>query len=262
MKNKLWLTLGFIFVISNIVLAQTAKKTITNEDLEKFKQKRLQAEAEYKAKYKELGMPSPEELEKRNRESLEWKQEFSRQAEANRQQSQDYWQSRANALRYEIYNVNGQINFLNNQIAGLPNQNPNVFTPQQLGQVSGGSYGYYGGRGNFAQRGNRSQVNTVNQATSVQTAINAAAANPNPFYGTPLYSSGVKLVIGQNNNYGRRGYGRNYGYGVPYAVNNNSSNRDELVSRLQYLGQVRAGLLAQWNNLVAEAHRAGIRITF
>lgn len=257
MKSSIWLALGLIFVVSNIVLAQTAKKTVTNEDLEKFKQKRLQAEAEYREKYKELGMPSPEELEKRNVESQRWHEEFSRQAQANNQQAQDYWQTRANALRYEIYNINAQINYLNGQIASSPNQN--ILSPSQLSSVGIVSYGYYG-------RGRNHQPQTViRPIDNVQTAINAAAANPNPFYGTPLYSSGIKLVIGQNNqNYGRRGYGRNYGggYYVPYVANNNYSNRDELVSRLQYLGQVRAGLLAQWDNLVDEAHRAGVKITF
>ncbi len=70
-------------------------------------------------------------------------------------------------------------------------------------------------------------------------------------------------MIGQPNYPRQRGYGRPYyggGYAIPYPVNNNSSQRDELVSRLNYLGQVRAGLLAQWNSLVDEAHRAGVRI--
>lgn len=265
MKNKFWLVIGLIFVVSNMVLAQTARKTVTNEDLEKFKQQREKAEADYRAKYKELGMPSPEELEKRNAEDQRWKEEYSRAAQANKQQDQDYWQTRSNTLRYEIYNINAQINYVNNQIARLSNQNPNVVTPQQLGQVAVVPYAYYGGQGNFARQRNGSQINTANQATSVQTAINAAAANPNPFYGTPLASSGVKLVIGQSNSSRRGGYYRPYGYGgyvVPYVANNNSSNRDELVSRLQYLGQVRAGLVAQWNNLVDEAYRAGVRLTF
>lgn len=254
MKNKIWLMFSLIFVLSGMTLAQTSKKTVTNDDLEKFKQKRLQSEAEYRAKYKELGMPSPEELEQKRIEDQKRLTELSQKIRTANRQNQDYWQSQAVYLRNEIANVNAQINFLNNQIAASPTGNKIFYSIDELNGVSFPSYGY--GRG----RGHQPQTTTVNPANNVQTAINAAAANPNPYYGTPLYQTGVKSVIGPN--VPRRNYGRNYGYGgyYPYPVNNGNLQRDELVSQLQYLGQVRAGLLAQWRNLVEEAHRAGVRI--
>jgi hypothetical protein len=258
MKSKIWLSLSLILVLFGIGLAQT--KTVTNLDLEKYKQRREKAEAEYRAKYKERGMPSPEELEQRERESQQWREEFSRQKGYQTQQNQNYWQIRANDLRNQIINVEAQMQYLNAQIANLPTQNQIFVSPQNFYSVGVVQYGNYGNRGNRGSR--HPPVNQVNPATSVQTAINAAAANPNPFYGTQLERTGVKLVIGQPQNY-HRGYGRPYfggGYAVPYPVNSNNSQRDELVSRLNYLGQVRAGLLAQWNNLVEEARRAGFKI--
>ena len=256
MKSKVWLMFSLILVLSGITLAQTAKKSVTNADLEKFKQKRLQSEAEYRAKYKELGMPSPEELEQKRIEDQKRLTEFSQKIRVEKQQNQDYWQSQAAFLRNEIASVNAQINFLNRQIAALPTGSKIFYSVDELNGLVIPSYGYGYGRG----RGHQPQARNVNPANNVQTAINAAAANPNPYYGTPLYQTGVKSVIGPN--VPRRNYGRHFGYGgyYPYIVNNGNLQRDELVSRLQYLGQVRAGLLAQWQNLAEEAHRAGVRI--
>ena len=61
MKNKTAVFLSFILAFSFSAFAQT--KTVTNADLEKFRQKRLQAEREYRENYERLGFPSPEELE-------------------------------------------------------------------------------------------------------------------------------------------------------------------------------------------------------
>lgn len=256
MKSKVWLMLSLILVLSGISLAQT--KTVTNADLDKFKQKRLQSEADYRAKYKELGMSSPEELEQRSAEEKRRLIEFSQKLSYEKQQNQDYWQTQAAFLRNEILSVNAQINFLNRQLGSLPTENKIFYSVNELNGVSFPSYIYgYGRRGGYQQR----QIVTQNPANNVQTAINAAAANPNPYYGTPLYQTGIKAVIGPK--ISQRSFGRNYGYGgyYPYiAGNNNSLQRSEIISCLQYLGQVRVGLLARWNNLVSEAHRAGVRL--
>jgi hypothetical protein len=63
MKKQILLFVGFIFIFTNVVSAQ--KKTVTNADLEKFRQRRVQSEKEYRENYQRLGLPSPEELEKR-----------------------------------------------------------------------------------------------------------------------------------------------------------------------------------------------------
>jgi hypothetical protein len=253
MKGKFWLVLGLIFVVSNIVSAQTAKKTVTNADLEKFKQKRLQAEKEYRAKHKERGMPSPEELEKQIAANNREREELSQRLQQEKQQSQDYWQSQAGVLRNELLNVNAQIDYLNAKLAGMPSGNQIFLRPEQLGSVGIIGYGY-GRRGAIRPR------TVVGPTDNIRTVTGAAAGNPNPFYGTPHYRSGIKSVVGPDlRNYRRRGYG---GYYAPYVVNNYPSNRDELILRLQQLEQVRAGLFAQWNTLITDAHRAGVKISF
>lgn len=55
-----------IFLFAGFLSAQ---RTVTNSDLEKYKQQRLEADKEYHDNYQRLGMPSPEELEKRREAS-------------------------------------------------------------------------------------------------------------------------------------------------------------------------------------------------
>lgn len=257
MRSKIWLFFSLMLVLSGVSLAQT--KTVTNADLERFKQKRLQAEAEYRAKHKELGMPSPEELEQRQADDQRRLQELSQQIRYETRQKQDYWQSQSAYLRSQIADVNAQIRYLNQLIAATPTGNKIFYSVDELNGLIIPSFGF-GGFGRGGRGHQRQQITTVNPANNFQTAINAAATNPNPYFGTQLSQTGIKAVIGPN--LPRRGFGRHFGFGgfYPYFVNNNNLQRDEMISRLQYLGQVRAGLLAQWRNLVEEAHRAGVRI--
>lgn len=62
-------------------LAQT--KTVTNQDLEKFRQQRLQAERDRKAKYAEMGT-TPEEIERQNRERRAEMEQYSEQLRVER----------------------------------------------------------------------------------------------------------------------------------------------------------------------------------
>lgn len=66
MKGKLLFILFSIFLTANAVLAQSSVKTITNSDLEKFRQERLQGEKELRENYRELGFLSPEEQAKQD----------------------------------------------------------------------------------------------------------------------------------------------------------------------------------------------------
>ena len=60
----------FVFCIIFLFAgAVSAQRTVTNADLEQYKQKRLQADKDYRENYERLGMPSPEELEKRREAS-------------------------------------------------------------------------------------------------------------------------------------------------------------------------------------------------
>jgi len=58
----------FILATAISLVAQT--RSITNADLEKYRQARLTAEREYRDNYEKLGMPSPEELARRREQSI------------------------------------------------------------------------------------------------------------------------------------------------------------------------------------------------
>ncbi len=60
MSQRLIFILACVFGLSVCAAAQS--KNITNADLEKFKEKRMRAEREYRENYEKLGMPSPAEL--------------------------------------------------------------------------------------------------------------------------------------------------------------------------------------------------------
>ena len=64
MKKRAIFVLGIVFIFSGFVFAQT--KTVTNADLEKFRQKRLKAEKNLRENYAQMGFPSPEELRRQN----------------------------------------------------------------------------------------------------------------------------------------------------------------------------------------------------
>ncbi|CAN5218859.1 hypothetical protein BH20ACI2_BH20ACI2_22630 [soil metagenome] len=56
-----------IFLMAGTLAAQ---RTVTNASLERYKQDRLKAQRDYRENYERLGMPSPEELERRREKSM------------------------------------------------------------------------------------------------------------------------------------------------------------------------------------------------
>jgi hypothetical protein len=57
------------FILATTVSLFAQARTITNADLEKYRQVRLNAERDYRENYEKLGMPSPAELERRREQS-------------------------------------------------------------------------------------------------------------------------------------------------------------------------------------------------
>lgn len=62
--------LFLVFIVFAAVVGASAQvKTVTDADLDVYRQARLDAERDYRENYERLGMPSPEELEKRREAS-------------------------------------------------------------------------------------------------------------------------------------------------------------------------------------------------
>lgn len=113
-----YLVFSSLFLISTLsAFAQT--RTVTNADLEKYRQARVKAEREYRENYKRLGMPSPEELERREAERKRETAELSARLRA-----EQYERAQFDALRQQYEAVQRQ-NFYNNQTNIQPNYIPN-----------------------------------------------------------------------------------------------------------------------------------------
>ena len=216
--------LALIFVAANLTVAQT--KTVTNGDLETFRQKRLKAEKDYRENYEKLGFPSPEESERQSEQSKRELAELSRRIEAENAQNESFYQSQANNLLTQIAAVDAQIAYLRGEANRLPNQN----------------YIYSFGYAPYFYR-------------------NRQAVDPNYIQPLPNLAN-YQILINQypyRNNRRPPIYNRRY-YVAPTIIDNNLYERNDVVSQLRFLEQQRAGLLAQWRILEEEAHRAGVRI--
>jgi hypothetical protein len=68
MMKKIAVVLGVVFSLSVFGFGQvrtsTARRNVTNADLAPFREKRLEAEKDYRENYERMGFPSPEELER------------------------------------------------------------------------------------------------------------------------------------------------------------------------------------------------------
>lgn len=103
MKKKILLFTILIFSAPVFAFAQT--KTVTNADLEAFKQKRLAAEKDLRENYAKLGFPSPQELEKQIEKSRIEREELAAQLRAERESK---LQSEIDALQAQNYFLQSQ----------------------------------------------------------------------------------------------------------------------------------------------------------
>ena len=55
----------FCLILAAAVVTVAQSKSVTNADLEKYRQERVKAERDYRENYEKLGLPSPDELQKR-----------------------------------------------------------------------------------------------------------------------------------------------------------------------------------------------------
>jgi len=67
-----------------VLAAAGQSRSVTNADLERFRQARLKAEADYRENYAKWGFPSPEELDRRREESRVETEKLAEQLRAER----------------------------------------------------------------------------------------------------------------------------------------------------------------------------------
>lgn len=137
-KKRLLFILCLAFVMASAAVAQT--KTVTNHDLEKFRQKRVSAERDLRENYVKLGFPSPEELEKQNGESRLRLSELSRRLEAEKieREKNDFLR-----LQAEAAEATARVNYLRPAV-----QTHVIYEPI----YRGGSYITFFGKHDFRSR--------------------------------------------------------------------------------------------------------------
>lgn len=79
---------AFCIILFLSCFAGAQSKTVTNADLEKYREARLNNEREYRENYERLGLPSPEEIDRRREESFRATQELSSKLRAERLESE------------------------------------------------------------------------------------------------------------------------------------------------------------------------------
>ena len=79
---------AFCIILVLAVFAAAQSRTVTNADLEKYREARLNNEREYRENYERLGLPSPEEIDRRRVQSFKETEELSAKLRAERLESE------------------------------------------------------------------------------------------------------------------------------------------------------------------------------
>ena len=140
------LALLTVFISAICASAQNnSARTITNSDLEKYRQERVKADEDYRQTYAEKGLPSPEELEKR----------------------EDERQKRLSELSDQLASERRIREYVEQMSAAAANNDQQVIYVAQDG--NGGYYPIIGGGGFF---GNRTRFRNVSNVEMIRDQAN------------------------------------------------------------------------------------------
>jgi hypothetical protein len=233
-----------------------ARRTITNRDLEAVRRVRQQSEEAYERRAQELGLPSLEEVRRRNEEETQRLSERSRRSEEEEAQAETYWRTRATELRTEFAVVDAQLNYLRNRLARSPRS---LFTNSYT--VVTGVRPFFPFRGRLpAPRQFPRPVNSFGLGGTGAQAVGVIGFGGGSTRGQVL----VNVANPWTNTLSRqtvfstpRVFGPSLGlYAASYPFYD-SAYESVLLTRLHELEAVRAGLEARWRLLEDEARRAG-----
>lgn len=225
-----------ILILAAAAAAGAQTRTVTNADLEKFRQERLRAEDDYRRNYARRGMPSPEEAERINAEKRRELEELSARLRSQREASESDLVERANDVRGRLAAVDAQLAYL----AGL------------RGRTFEGAVTYWG----FAPRrsGNRYRETNARRdplPPNLQTVNDISRMFPNS---SDIFNRAVGNYAFREQRVGSFGA---IGIVPAYVT---IGNRNDLELQILLLGGVRAGIAAEWRALEEEARRAGVRL--
>lgn len=230
--------------------APRATRTLTNLDLEQTRRARVESEAAYERRRKELGLPSREVSERRRQEESARARELLSRSGGEAAEAESYWRTRATALRDEIYSLDAQINYFRARV-GETSDTINTVSFATIGRPS--PFVFSTGRQTQSPPA-ANQIPLAGQPARAQAAGNAGQTQS-------AFSLNSSNSFGSFRN--RRGFNQCLfapcapNFVATYPYNYNSYNRSVLITRLRELEAMRAGLLARWRLLEDEARRAG-----
>ena len=230
---------------------QTARRTLTNQDVNKSRRARKVSESAYERRRGELGLPSPEESQRRMEEEAKSIREMGRQWEMERSQSEAYWRARATELRTEMSVLNAEINYLRARLA----ETNDIFSPNAFVFITGYNpifpfRPFFPGRPRLP-------------GNAHGTGINIGAHPIGRIVGNDRMPAGVPLQGRHPSGFfPRRIIAPPHAFvpnitalALPFSYS--TDDRYALITRLQALEAQRAGLEARWRLLEDEARRAG-----
>ena len=135
MKKRLWFILVFSLIAVGFASAQT--RTVTNGDLEKYRQKRITAERDLRENYERLGFPSPAELERQFEQSRIERSDLAARLRAENLEREQFNLERQRA-ETEARSRNFQIQIQNY----LPRDDDNFYNSAPHGFFSFPNFGY------------------------------------------------------------------------------------------------------------------------
>ncbi len=247
-----------------------ASRTITNRDLQPTLERRRDSELAYEVRRKQLGLPSVEESRRQAAAESELIRMELAQKRLADEQTEDYWRTRAAALRTEMAAVDAEIAWTRARLDEGPaatSGNWNSWSGFSFGTIFGGgsfgrsrhgSFGNFGGRGGFPiSRPARPSVFVApNRGPQLSGGVNFGGGTTR---GRVLVNPGFRPG---------RSHGAVGGFPVVPIFPNTvifgstadydySFERGALITRFNELAGARAGLNARWRELEEEARRAG-----
>ncbi len=240
----------------SVIPNSSARRTITNRDLESSVVRRKQSEVAYEKRRQELGLPTvPESRRRAEIESAQIQSELGATRSVEKD-SEGYWRGRASALRSEMAAVDAEINYLRLRLEDSPFPFTRGFTSVTVLPfiTPGISFGNVGFGSSFP------------------------GAAPFPAYGAPPFGSRLAARVGFGggntrgqvllNSGGRFRHSRSFGgVAFPFPIVSSvgafgsgydySYERSALITHFNELSAARAGLSARWRELEDEARRAG-----
>ena len=211
----------------------TAGRSITNKDLETFRQKRIQSEIAFDKRRRQLGLPSAEAWRQESAAIVDRTREQLSNVRSQQQEAEEFWRGRASSLRTEIAANQAQLDYIRRRLDEIP------VTPSLGGFSTMSPFG-----------------------APVLNSPFQNLATPNVFSTSQIYNLNQRRFP-YGNNRGRFNRGRFSPYmgnnlmAYPIQTTDYSYERSELVNQLTELEMTRTGFIVRWRELEEEARRAG-----